>query len=929
MSQKSKTMLSVLCFLLLFLALGLISYFFFLPYYIERKILPDLGHQRSVSLSGKVYNLGLSSADFGKIILGNSQNPAVSIGLIHADYSLPNLLASHKVNSVTINGLSLQLKFADGKFMLPGVDLEKYGASKAESQNLPQSDSIKLPVMLDSLEVTNGMLSLKYDDKHLLVPFTLSIQTEKQAVKEKSSTFRIILHLLFQGEDISVDGFVDLSDNNGSFSLETKAIDLNRILEMAGISHEMITLGAGSIAAKTEIRLAPFQLLKFQIAGDLDPIQVNQIPVRFASHENNQDPQEPSFSLDLNNENEKWLMQARTLISEPFGASLNLQSSLAMTGDMLHSTGSFILTQYGKSVPDHQVKSFSVISNIPEIEGDFDLDINRNGTWQASVASSAVKASKKEILTIGYSSIDLKTSKPSFTLTGNGNTQQDELGLGLSLHSTGLQLQYNNTAIKTPQLNLKASYRLDKGQTLKSGVAKFDLSLNNTELQQNGLSGSGDVSLQGRVEIPGKVESIYQASGSITVDKGEIYEAKNKLKMRGIKGKIPWHWPTAAQNSSGQIKIADIHFDDYDLGNFRANLRLRGMTYYLDGSYTSSLLPGIIADITGQAEMAPSGIQGEFAGHIEPTPVESLELGKFHPNLHKSFFSGRIGLESTLHFNSEGIKGNLQARVQQGKFEMPEKKYLIENIDLSLLLPVLPDLRSAPAQKILFAKAALGDIVFEDGKIIWQLESPESLLVEESEFHWAGGRVFTSAVRLAPDMKILTVPIFCDRLKLADLLEQFGVSNATGEGTVSGRIPVTIGKKSMKFEDGFLYSSPGHGGSIKVAAFDTLGAGIPKNTPQFAQIDFAAEALKNFSYNWVKLLFNTEGEDLVMQMQMDGKPLQALPFRYDSRTGTLQRIDTGTGGIDQPINLEVNFRLPLNRFLGYSGRIQDIINKMK
>ncbi|MGW8288456.1 MAG: intermembrane phospholipid transport protein YdbH family protein, partial [Desulfobulbales bacterium] len=535
---------------------------------------------------------------------------------------------------------------------------------------------------------------------------------------------------------------------------------------------------------------------------------------------------------------------------------------------------------------------------------------------------------KKEILKIAYSSIDLKTSKPSFTLIGNGNTQHDELGL--SLNSAELQLQYINTAIKTPQLNLKASYKQDKGQALKSGVAKFDLSLKNTALQQNGLSGSGDISLQGRVEIPSKAESTYQASGLFRVNKGEIYEAKNKLKMRGIEGKIPWQWPTAAQNSSGQIKIADIHFNDYDLGNFRANLRLRGMTYYLDGFYTSGLLPGIIADITGQAQMAPSGIRGEFAGHIEPTPVESLALGKFHPNLNKSYFSGRIGLESTLHFNSEGIiKGSLQARVQQGKFEMPEKKYLIEDIDLSVLLPVLPDLRSAPAQKIIFSKAALGDIVFEDGKIIWQLESHESLLVEESEFHWAGGRVFSSAVRLTPDMKTVTVPIFCDRLKLADLLEQFGVSNATGEGTVSGRIPVTIGKKTINFEDGFLYSSPGHGGSIKVAAFDTLAAGIPKNTPQFAQIDFAAEALKNFSYNWVKLLFNTKGEELVMQMQMDGKPVQALPFRYDSKTGTLQRIDAGTGGIDQPINLEVNFRLPLNRFLGYSGRIQDIINKMK
>ena len=131
------------------------------------------------------------------------------------------------------------------------------------------------------------------------------------------------------------------------------------------------------------------------------------------------------------------------------------------------------------------------------------------------------------------------------------------------------------------------------------------------------------------------------------------------------------------------------------------------------------------------------------------------------------------------------------------------------------------------------------------------------------------------------------------------------------------------------FEDGFLYSSPGQGGSVKVAALEMLSAGIPRNTPQFAQVDFAAEALKNFQYNWVRLLLNSEGEDLVMQMHMDGKPVQSLPFIYDSRTGLLQRADETKKGINQPIRLDVNFRLPLNRFLGYSGKIQDIMKNVQ
>jgi hypothetical protein len=271
----------------------------------------------------------------------------------------------------------------------------------------------------------------------------------------------------------------------------------------------------------------------------------------------------------------------------------------------------------------------------------------------------------------------------------------------------------------------------------------------------------------------------------------------------------------------------------------------------------------------------------------------------------------------------------MQVQLQNGIFEFPEKSYTINGIGLSMLMPSLPDLRTAPAQTLHFSEATIGNLAFNNGKLIWQLESTESIFLEEGVVQWAGGRVFTSAVRISPEMKGFVVPLFCDRLSLTEILQQFGVQNAAGEGTVSGRIPLELGKGAIRFEDGFLYSSPGHGGSVKVAAFDLLAEGIPKNTPQFAQVDFAAEALKNFQYNWVKLLLDTKGEDLAIQMQMDGKPVESLPFKYDSQTGLLQRIEDSGQGIMQPIRLDVNFRLPLNRFLGYSGKIQDILKNIK
>jgi hypothetical protein len=110
------------------------------------------------------------------------------------------------------------------------------------------------------------------------------------------------------------------------------------------------------------------------------------------------------------------------------------------------------------------------------------------------------------------------------------------------------------------------------------------------------------------------------------------------------------------------------------------------------------------------------------------------------------------------------------------------------------------------------------------------------------------------------------ITLFCDRLRLADLLEQFGVFGVSGGGTVNGRIPVTISKGKISFEDGFLYSTPGGGGKIKIEGTDVFKAGMTPGTPEYIQMDIASEALKAFDYSWVKLSLNTDNEELTVKL---------------------------------------------------------------
>ena len=117
--MKWKPLVFVLLLLLFLLGAGFFAHTLFLPRYIEKKILPDLGRQLSSSLAGRVYSIGFAAADLGDIILGDMRDPAVSIGSIHADYSLSALLAK-KLGQVKINGFVLHLEIAQWQDNLPG-----------------------------------------------------------------------------------------------------------------------------------------------------------------------------------------------------------------------------------------------------------------------------------------------------------------------------------------------------------------------------------------------------------------------------------------------------------------------------------------------------------------------------------------------------------------------------------------------------------------------------------------------------------------------------------------------------------------------------------------------------------------------------------------------------------------------------------------
>lgn len=242
---------------------------------------------------------------------------------------------------------------------------------------------------------------------------------------------------------------------------------------------------------------------------------------------------------------------------------------------------------------------------------------------------------------------------------------------------------------------------------------------------------------------------------------------------------------------------------------------------------------------------------------------------------------------------------------------------------MHLVLPDLLEMRSAPGQELRFDRASIGALHFENGVIDFQIESARSLLIEKSQFRWCDGKVEAPAIRLRSDIEDYRLILYCDRLDLAKVLEQFEVATVDAEGELNGRIPLRYKNGQLSFQEGFLFTTPGQPGKIRMTDTEILTAGIPRDTPQYVQMELARKALEDYDYTWAKLSLTTEGQDLLLKMQLDGKPAKPLPFVYKRDLGSFAKVETDVqGSTFQGIRLDVNFRLPLNKILQYKDLIR-------
>jgi len=922
MSLKRKIAITGGLFFLLSLLLIclLTGAYFYLPFYLETRIIPRLAADAGISdFAVSLRNIGFYGADLADLRLGPQKNPALVIRSVQVDYS-PGSLYKRKIDKITLSGIDLYAELANGQFKLRGIDMNRIAAAQAQHKTAAPSNGPSPPVILARLQVRDSQIIIGYNDQIFRIPFDLNIvpQDSDYNVLEVGAAFYP------RGEKITAALKVDRPQHRAAFTIDSAALNLVRFADITGRMEDLMLSGEMALQAKAQVLWAPLRLAAINASLTLQhaKIKVGEIQLQNAlAAEGEAVP----FRLDLTGKGDtEWqFSSSRISMAAPIPVTLaGIDGTVQRKAATLESSGSFSAV-LNSSAPTGQNRAAVKIQDQTPLQGRFFIIYHQSGNWQLDVSNqqSAVSAGGAVCLTVEPYTIT--SSVPEFNFSAAAKS--GNIDAAYSLTVPAVQIASGSESINIPKLLLKGTAQSEKSPSASAEV-RLDLQASNTAVKlQDGVVKIPKIGITGKLNR----DDVRQITlgGQVNFSGADGRFTHSGVQVAGAQGKIPFQWPVDGKNPKGSVSVANLKYKGRQLGRVSSQIRQTATGFAFEGRHQSALLPGMKVNFSGESRLFDAASSGSNL-RVElsrPDSAPEIDLEKIFPEAKGFRIKGKFDLNGDFAMDGRGFSGTLQADLNDFRlFSMPNKLAL-EGIRMSLNFPEFPKIRSAPGQVLEFRKFSLGNLITEKGRVDFQIESARSVLIEKMRFLWCEGGVETQAMRLSPGVEDYRITFYCDRLNLAKVLEQFGAANAEGRGTVNGRIPLQYTNGKISFDDGFLFSTPGDGGKIRLTGTDILTAGVPPNTPQFVQMELAREALKDYDYTWAKLNITSQGEELLLQMQMDGKPAKTLPFVYRKDIGGFIKVEADAkGSTFQGIRLDVNFRLPLNKLMHYKGLINMI-----
>lgn len=876
--------------------------------------------------NGRISRIGLYGAVAGPFIFGHADRPAIVIRSVELNYS-PGELRRKKIRRIRVDDLTVNALMTPHGIALPGMEKGRLGEktpadSSASGELLPG-----IGERVGKIQVRSARILLQWGQSVYRIPFEADIAPEPSDPTKLAAEVR-----LFPGEQKAVLKVqFDLANGIGALTLEGSAIHLDRFADLFHSVPNLDLTGTLRFNAAVQVQAQPLVFSDGSIdaawqGGRLDVGNVSIVP--------GTDKNPATFSATSANLSD-WQIDASNLqLRTPAPVAVKaLKTRIGLSGDARIIAGQADLAVLPFSIRCPEAVALASAVSLP-----LTFDVRGSGSGAESGAWSAVchtlqkdqagqkkNTDRSDRMDLTLAGVRLQSRVPRFQL--KARIEEAEMQASWQMVLPAIRAAASGVTVRG------ASARAEGLVTVKAPfsdtVWQADARVQLPAATFDGHALAGDlVDLELSVDARQDADAAPVARGRLRLPDGRFEYGSAGIELSGIRLDLPYGFNTRTETAKGRFSVQRMRYGSHLLGSLDGRATRNADGYLFSATHVSDLFPELKAAIEGSLTH-PESAAPILSLRMEVPPYRlaaGTDLGRLAPAMKGLAFSGTVSAGATASVSGQGVQGTFDLSIADGLLEMAQKKVRVEGIDASVHFPELPRIRSAPAQTLRFTRAAVGSIVVDGGRFGFQVESPDSLLVEKGRLQWCGGKVDAQSLRIAAKRQDYQISLYCQRLGLSQILEQLGAVNAKGSGTVNGRIPVVYSKGSIRFDDGFLFSTPGEEGRIQLTGTEILTRGIPQGTPQFAQVELAREALKDYTYKWAKLGMTTEGETLVMRLQFDGKPAKPLPFVYKKEIGHFVRVEAGAqGSVFQGISLDVNLKLPLNRLLQYKD-IVDMID---
>lgn len=845
-----------------------------LPLLMERIVLPPLLAGRGITgLQLQVSRFGLNGCTIHVAGRPDAPPPAAS-GNFRIEWTLSGLLRG-RLDSITFDSLLLNTGLLSG-----GKD----AGGQAPDISTAQAERGGFPLVIDRLSIVNSFIIFRRDHGALTVPVALSARRqEEQPFDRETLRYRATLRVGMQ--ELDADFTYDHRQGNltgqfaGEMNFPTLAGMLAPLFPLPGQ-----TEGRAEIILDYAVRPVPFTLVRIEGAVRLHEFRWNQPETGLAvfSRENGR--------LTVAGGGREYGVNIAGLVfSAPVAADVDAEANVFFDGNGAGWQGRLVVSPavgLGKG-PAGEL----FIDEAAPIRLRHRGRIG-DGVIKASLLSES-DAGEEGGYDLRYGELRIRTA--GLEATGDFEFKEADGGEGLkaeaALHGRGIEVEWPDGGFTVPGAAVEVTVSSSSG----------------SEAERMGMEGGLEVTADGLA---------FHAPA---------------LRFGGIRLRLPFILSGGPAQEAGDFRIDDIFFRQERVGGLAATVKQQRRELVMAGELRTVILPETPIVLTAVAGLPENGEpSGRLSWSADKGRLDVARLADFHEGLKNLSGSGTLDLAGNLTITRCGLSGDVIIGLHDGNFDLPDAQIALRDTAFSLHLPDLPHFASAPAQNLSFGTVQGKKVVMQEVMIAFQLESPESLFLEAISARWSGGRVFTGGLRLRPDMQEVEAALICDRLELAGILSQLGLAEAEGEGRMSGRIPLQYADNTIFVDDGFLFTTPGEKGNLRIRRSEQLTMGLPADGARFSPLHFAGAALGNFEYNWAKMYIGSEEENLLLQLQVDGKPRERLPYRYDPEHNVFVRLKEGEkGGIDQPIRLDVNFRVPVNELFRYYSHVIPFLLRFK